>query len=668
MDGLFPTSPAEAPQKSGAYRVLARKYRPQSFDDLIGQEPMVRTLTNAFAIGRIAQGYMLTGVRGVGKTTTARILARALNYELPATDDKPAITRPTIDMAEIGVHCRAIMEGRHVDVIEMDAASHTGIGDIREIIEAVRYKPVSARMKVYVIDEVHMLSNAAFNGLLKTLEEPPEHVKFIFATTEIRKVPVTILSRCQRFDLRRIEPDVLVRHLRKISDAESVEIEDDALRLVARAAEGSVRDSLSLLDQAIAHGEGRISGSQVREMLGLADRARVIDLFEKVMRGDAPGAIAELRGQYDVGADCQVVIADLAEFTHFVTRLKLVPDAALDATASPDEIARGAEFAAGLSLRVLGRAWQILLKGFDEIRTAPKALSAAEMVLVRLAYAADLPTPDEALKALRDGGGSGAAAAAPGAGPASRGGASASTNGGASMGMRTTASTAREPQSDPLPSTGARMALQSDALKAPAARLVASNPDPIAAPSETPAPGVPPKTAPAPTPRTPINSLGDIAVLAADRREVRLKFAVERQMRPVKFEPGRIEIALTPEADRDMVQELARKLSEWTGTRWLVIVSREQGGPTIAEGREAAQDQLLNDARADPLVAAVMRRFPGSRIVDIRVERSAEEEAARVVASLPAGTGEDAGIETDSPLDEDAPLFEADDPGWLPEE
>jgi DNA polymerase-3 subunit gamma/tau len=672
MDGLFPPEPAQstAPasvQKPGAYRVLARKYRPQSFDDLIGQEPMVRTLTNAFAIGRIAQGYMLTGVRGVGKTTTARILARALNYELPATSDHPAITKPTIDMPELGVHCRAIMEGRHVDVIEMDAASHTGIGDIREIIEAVRYKPVSARMKVYVIDEVHMLSNAAFNGLLKTLEEPPEHVKFIFATTEIRKVPVTILSRCQRFDLRRIEADVLVGHLRKISDAEGVEIEDDALRLVARAAEGSVRDSLSLLDQAIAHGEGRISGEQVRQMLGLADRARVIDLFEKAMRGDAPGALAELRGQYEVGADPQVVIADLAEFTHFVTRLKLVPAAAQDATASPDEITRGSEFAAGLSLRVLGRAWQILLKGFDEIRAAPKALSAAEMVLVRLAYAADLPTPDEALRALREGGSVGPAGAVTGQGPAPRGGASGSTTGGMS-GMRSTSSAARETLAEPMPSGGAlpssvtQMALRSDAAKAPAARLVASNPAPTVAPEPAPKPAAMPGL------RTPITSLADIAALAAERREIRLKFAVERQMRPVKFEPGRIEIALTREADRDMVPELARKLSEWTGTRWLVIVSREEGGQTISEAREAAQTQLLDDARADPLVAAVMRKFPGAKIVDVRVERSAEEEAARVVAAIPAGTGEDAGIDADSGLDDDVPMFETDDPGWLPDE
>ena len=644
MDALFPAdaTPPES-QKPGAYRVLARKYRPQSFDDLIGQEPMVRTLKNAFAIGRIAQGYMLTGVRGVGKTTTARILARALNYEISGKIDKP-----TIDMPEWGVHCRAIMEGRHVDVIEMDAASHTGIGDIREIIEAVRYKPVSARMKVYVIDEVHMLSNAAFNGLLKTLEEPPEHVKFIFATTEIRKVPVTVLSRCQRFDLRRIEPDVLVRHLAKISAAESVEIEEDALRLVARAAEGSVRDSLSLLDQAIAHGEGRISAAQIREMLGLAYRARVIDLFEKLMKGDAAGALAELRSQYDVGADPSVVIADLAEFTHFVTRLKLVPEAAGDATASPDEVARGTSFAAGLSVRVLGRAWQILLKGYEEIRSAPRTLSAAEMVLVRLAYAADLPTPDEVARMLRDGGLP--TVSAPGGAPRGPSGGAQASGGGMAMAARP--SYAPDPAA---PAGAPSMRLGTDPAQQPVARLVASNPALAAAASPAAAANAAPN-------KLRLNSLGDIAVLAAEKREIRLKYALERQMRPVKFEPGRIEIALTPEAPREIVQDLAKKLLDWSGERWIVTVSREEGGATIAEEREAAHDRLMTDARADPLVAAVMRKFPGAQIVDIRVERSEEEEAARVVAEVPAGTGEDAGVEFD------APLFEEDDPGWTPED
>jgi len=618
MDGLFPPD-ASASAPSGVYRVLARKYRPQSFDDLIGQEPMVRTLSNAFSTGRIAQGYMLTGVRGVGKTTTARILARALNYEIAGEID-----RPTIAMKREGIHCRAIMEGRHVDVIEMDAASHTSINDIREITEASRYKPVSARTKVYIIDEVHMLSTAAFNGLLKTLEEPPEHVKFIFATTEIRKVPVTILSRCQRFDLRRIETDVLIRHLARIAEAERVEIDEEALRLIARAAEGSVRDSLSLMDQAIAHGEGRIEVAMVREMLGLADRARVIDLFEHLMKGEAAAALAEIRAQYDVGADPVVVIADLAEFVHFVTRLKLVPAAAEDAAATEDERIRGRGFAEALSLRILSRAWQMLLKGYDEVKAAPKALAAAEMLLVRLAYAADLPTPDEALKMLRDGAAPAAGGASAPRGPS--GGAQASFGGGGAAAMPTAMS---RPASEPIASAAAQ----------PGPRLVAST-EPAA------------MKAPEPKPQATVRltSLQDVAVLASEKRDIRLKLAVEKQLRPVRFEEGRIEVSTTKDAAFDLPQELARKLGEWTGIRWVVALSRDEGGATIAEEREAARDRLVTDARADPLVAAVLKRFPGAQIVDVRVNAAEGEDAA-------TGTGEDG-----------VPPAEADDPGWNPED
>ncbi|MEP0584610.1 MAG: DNA polymerase III subunit gamma/tau, partial [Roseibium sp.] len=403
MDDIaFPTAGegAGAPaSKDSAYRVLARKYRPQTFEDLVGQEPMVQTLENAFDTGRIAQAWMLTGVRGVGKTTTARILARGLNYEVPGVADKP-----TVRLEQEGSHCKAIMEGRHVDVIEMDAASHTGINDIREITDAARYRPATARYKVYIIDEVHMLSNAAFNGLLKTLEEPPEHVKFIFATTEIRKVPVTVLSRCQRFDLRRIDQPKLVGLLRRISDAENIQITDEALTLIARAGEGSARDSLSLLDQAMAHGAGAIEAPDVRSMLGLADRARVIDLFEHVMSGNIAAAMEELAAQYAVGADPAVVLTDLADFTHLVTRLKIVPKAGDDVSVTETERVRGHEFAEKLSMRLLSRAWQILLKGVQEVQSAPKPLAAADMVLVRLAYAADLPDPGDALALLRSGG------------------------------------------------------------------------------------------------------------------------------------------------------------------------------------------------------------------------------------------------------------------------
>ena len=383
---------------AGGYRVLARKYRPADFSALIGQQPMVRTLTNAFATNRIAQAWMLTGVRGVGKTTTARILARALNFRTAAVD------RPTVDLTEVGEHCRAILDGRHVDVTEMDAASHTGIDDVREIIEQARYAPLSARYKVFIIDEVHMLSTQAFNGLLKTLEEPPAHVKFIFATTEIRKVPITILSRTQRFDLRRVEAAALVEHLRGIADKEAVAVDDAALAMVARAAEGSVRDALSIFDQAIAHGAGAVSADEVRDMLGLADRARIVDLFELLMRGDVAAALEEFRAQYDVGADPVAVLTDLAEFTHLVTRLRVLPSAAEDTTLPEEERRRGAAFAQTLSLRVLSRTWQMLLKGIAEVQSTHRPASAAEMLLIRIAHSADLPTLDEAIRSLEDAG------------------------------------------------------------------------------------------------------------------------------------------------------------------------------------------------------------------------------------------------------------------------
>ena len=396
------------PRLGKPYRVLARKYRPSSFDDLIGQEAMVRTVSNAFETGRIPQAWILTGVRGVGKTTTARILARALNYEKP----DGSVKGPTIHMPDLGVHCQAIMESRHMDVLEMDAASHTGVDDVRQINDSVRYAPASARYKVYIIDEVHMLSTAAFNAFLKTLEEPPEHAKFVFATTEIRKVPVTVLSRCQRFDLRRVEADVLMTHLGNIAAKEGVEVEPEALGIIARAAEGSVRDSLSLFDQAIAHAAGLVRADAVRQMLGLADRTRVIDLFEHLARGDIASAFGEFRAQYDVGADPVVVLSDLAEFVNFVTRVKIVPATADNVAFGETERVRAREFAAKLSMRVLSRMWQMLLKGIAEVQTATRPAAAAEMVLVRIAYVADLPTPDEAIRMLdQNGGGSQVASA-----------------------------------------------------------------------------------------------------------------------------------------------------------------------------------------------------------------------------------------------------------------
>ena len=395
-DSLFPIADAPTAPLAAPYRVLARKYRPMRFEDLVGQEPMVRTLANSFAAGRIHQAYILTGVRGVGKTTTARILARAFNYSLPGKVD-----HPSIDMPELGVHCQAIMESRHVDVIEMDAASHTGIDDVREIIENARYRPVSARTKVYIIDEVHMLSKQAFNGLLKTLEEPPEHVKFLFATTEIEKVPITVRSRCIRFDLRRIESGPMIAHLRKICAAEGVAAEPEALALIARVAEGSVRDALSLLDQGIAHGgHAGVTAQAVRDMLGLSDRGEVIALFERVMKGEIAEALDLARALHQAGADPADILIELAEFCHFVTRAKIARATADDPAVSEIERERGREFADRLTLGVLTRAWQILLKGVEDVKDSPRPLASAEMALIRLAYASDLPAPEEALRKL----------------------------------------------------------------------------------------------------------------------------------------------------------------------------------------------------------------------------------------------------------------------------
>ena len=585
--------------KAAGYRVLARKYRPQDFSGLIGQEPMVRTLTNAFATGRIAQAWMLTGVRGVGKTTTARILARALNYRTAALD------QPTIDMPDEGEHCRAIMEGRHVDVIEMDAASHTGIDDIRDIIDRVRYAPVSARYKVYIIDEVHMLSTQAFNGLLKTLEEPPPHVKFIFATTEIRKVPITVLSRCQRFDLRRIDAALIIAHLRRIAGLESIEAEDEALAMIARAAEGSMRDAQSILDQAIAHGAGVVAADAVRDMLGLADRARVVDLFEHVMRGDAAAALAEFRAQHDVGADPVAVLTDLAEFTHLVTRLRFVPTAADDASLSQVERTRGAEFAATLSVRALSRAWQMLLKGIGEVQGANRPAMAAEMMLIRLAHAADLPTLDEALKAL-DGKEDLAVAARSGTGASQP------------------APAQQAPAPSPPPRTAAPGSPASGASASGGATQAVRRFE--AEPSAAPEPAQPDVV---------LRSLADIALLAEANRDMKLKVEVKKHVRLVRIEPGRLDVSLTPDAPKTLLNELNAKLQAWTGRQWMVALSREEGGRTLAEQEAAKREDALMDARNDPTVAAVLSRFPGARIIDVRIPDAPEADADAPPADQP---------------------------------
>jgi len=562
------------PEAGKHYRVLARKYRPSSFDDLIGQQAMVRTVSNAFETGRIPQAWILTGVRGVGKTTTARILARALNYEMP----DGSVTGPTIHMPVPGIHCQAIMESRHMDVLEMDAASHTGVDDVRQINDSVRYAPASARYKVYIIDEVHMLSNQAFNAFLKTLEEPPEHVKFVFATTEIRKVPVTVLSRCQRFDLRRVEADVLMAHLANIAGKEQVEAEPEALGIIARAAEGSVRDSLSLFDQAIAHAAGVVRADAVRQMLGLADRTRVIDLFEQLARGDIAAAFAEFREQYDTGADPIVVLSDLAEFVNFVTRVKVVPGTADNVAFGETERRRARDFAAKISMRVLSRMFQMLLKGIAEVQTATRPAAAAEMVLVRIAYVADMPTPDEAIRMLdQNGGGSPVITtnAAPASAPPP------------SMASISPPRAAATPRSGVEASARPQMAAPiSEAQPAPAARRIASFPELVA--------------------------------LAGEKRDLLTKAALEADVRLVRIEDGRLEVTLERSAARTLINDLSRKLEQWTGRRWTVIVSNEAGQPTLRSQNLLEKNQREREAVSDPRVKEVLARFPGAKVVEVR--------------------------------------------------
>ncbi|MCS3764221.1 DNA polymerase III subunit gamma/tau [Bradyrhizobium centrosematis] len=578
--GAPPNPDSAGPAGNAPYRVLARKYRPSSFDDLIGQEAVVRTVSNAFETGRIPQAWILTGVRGVGKTTTARILARALNYEMP----DGSVKGPTIHMPTLGVHCQAIMESRHMDVLEMDAASHTGVDDVRQINDSVRYAPASARYKVYIIDEVHMLSTAAFNAFLKTLEEPPEHAKFVFATTEIRKVPVTVLSRCQRFDLRRVEADVLMKHLANIATKENVEIEPEALGIIARAAEGSVRDSLSLLDQAIAHAAGTVKADAVRQMLGLADRTRVIDLFASLARGDIAAAFKEFRDQYDVGADPIVVLSDLAEFVNFVTRVKIVPATADNVAYGETERVRAKEFAAKISMRVLSRMWQMLLKGIAEVQAATRPAAAAEMVLVRIAYVADLPTPDEAIRMLeQNGDGS----------PVVSGGSAA----------RSSAPAAPMASAAPVSAAPVRMPTSSPSAFGGGARpqMAAPAPDPQGA-----------------APQLRITSFTQLVALAGQKRDLMTKGALEGDMRLVRFEEGRLEVALEPNASKTMISELAKKFEQWTGRRWTIIVSNEQGQPTLRSVNQAAKQEHARTAEADPRVQEVLSRFPGAKVVEVR--------------------------------------------------
>lgn len=559
-----------------AYQVLARKYRPATFADLIGQEDMVRTLKNAFAADRIAHAFIMTGVRGVGKTTTARIIAKGLNCT--GIDGKGG---PTTEPCLQCDNCRAIAEGRHVDVIEMDGASQTKVDDIRNnVLDSVHYAPTSARYKVYIIDEVHMLSNSAFNALLKTLEEPPAHVKFIFATTEIRKVPVTVLSRCQRFDLRRIEPEVMMAHLAKIAGLEQAQIAADALALITRAAEGSVRDAMSLLDQAIAHGAGETTADQVRAMLGLADRGRVLDLFDMVLKGDAAGALTELSAQYSDGADPMAVLRDLAEISHWVSVIKITPEAADDPTVPPDERTRGQAMAAAIPMRVLSRLWQMLLKAIEEVSAAPNAMMAAEMALIRMTHVADLPDPETLMRKIQQGGGAARGTPAPGGG----GGGSPATT-----------------------------------------RAMLNGPSLHVAPS-----GAAVAVAVAPGALAAYATFEDVVALIRRMRDVKLLVDVENGVKLVSYSPGRIEFEPAPHAPRDLAATLQQRLQGWTGTRWGVSIVNEGGAPTIAALRDADRLAAEAEARAaNPVVQAIFAAFPEAQFEGITLARDIVQEQAQ---------------------------------------
>ena len=554
----------DTPEKATPYVVLARKYRPAAFDGLIGQDAMVTTLRNAFATDRIAQGYMLTGVRGVGKTTTARILSRALNYERDGVD------KPTFDMAEFGRHCAEIMEGRHPDVMEMDAASNTGVDNIREIIESARYKPLMARYKVYLIDEVHMLSKGAFNALLKTLEEPPAHVKFIFATTEVRKVPLTVLSRCQRFDLRRVEVPVLIGHFKKIIAEEGGEADEEALAAIARAAEGSVRDGLSLLDQALAMSAGKVNLERVRDMLGLADRGRIFDLLEKLLGGATGEALAIFAGLHRDGAEPAQILSDLAEAVHTTTRAKTLGTANAGEALSGDERRRATGLGQRLSVAILARAWQILLKGLEELANAPNQAAAAEMVLIRLAYTADLPAPADIINAL---GGAQRAPARPAEAPAEK----------------------RPPARAPV--SALEPAEEDDSLAD----------DDIGPLADA--------ASPAPIVRT----FEDVVALASERREAKLKVHLEEHVSLVRFDPaGSIELHLLAGAPKELANELREKLNQWTDKRWMVALSKTPGAVALGQAQRDRQAAEIRDAEQHPAVAAILQKFPDAQVTSVR--------------------------------------------------
>lgn len=577
--GLFPSTE----DKGTAYRVLARKYRPTTFAELIGQEAMVRTLSNAFASGRIAHAFILTGVRGIGKTTTARIIARGLNCT--GADGQGG---PTVTPCGVCPSCKALAEDRHVDVIEMDAASRTGVGDIREMIEGVRYKPVLGRYKIYIVDEVHMLSTAAFNALLKTLEEPPPHVKFIFATTEIRKIPITVLSRCQRFDLRRLDAAQLAEHLTGIAIKEGAAIDPEAAAMLGRAADGSVRDGLSLLDQAIAMAEGPVTPQQVQAMLGLADRTQVWDLFEDVISGHPAEGLTRLQDMYRAGADPAVILQDMLEAVHWLARLKVAPEASQDPGVAEAEKSRGTDLAARLAMPQVVRAWQILLKGLSETQTAARPLQAAEMVLIRLAYAADLPPPGDLIRQLRDGSGVVAAGSPPSGGHASG------------------------------PSGGRTMA--SGRSGTGVASAIATKPDlePESVLSEAEVQAVA------------VKDFEEVVALFESRREAKLAAHLKKDIRLVRFEQGQIAVQMDASAPTTLPRDLARCLSEWTGMRWFVSTAESGGEATLQEQRAVTEKHKREKALQHPNIQAVMNAFPGAIIAEVKPIGSDSSDEAQM--------------------------------------
>ena len=573
-------------EETTKYQVLARKYRPETFSDLIGQEAMVRTLKNAFDADRIAQAFMMTGIRGVGKTTTARIIAKGMNCI-----GLEGNTGPTTSPCGQCEHCVAISEGRHVDVLEMDAASRTGVDDIREIIDSVHYRAASARFKIYIIDEVHMLSNNAFNALLKTLEEPPEHVKFIFATTEIRKVPVTVLSRCQRFDLRRIEPEEMIKMLQNLAKLENASISNEALALITRASEGSARDAQSLLDQAISHGAGETSVDQVRAMLGLADRGRVLDLFEFIMRGQAKEALNELGSQYSDGADPIGIIRDLAEVTHWVSIIKITPDAADDPTVSPDEKTRGQAFSQSLSMRILTRTWQLLLKALEEISSAPNPMMAAEMAVIRITHVSDLPSPEELVKKLTS--------------THSESEGVKKGNPGKSISNTTSSNfkPTQQTETRPIKNEGnTALALDTETLDLQ------------------------------------YPTFESVLEIIRKFRDMKLLIDVENSVRLSSYVPGRIEFTPTENAPKDLAQRLGQLLQNWTGFRWAITVVRDCSGETIQEERNAKDATLKREAKLHPFVKTVFDNFPKASIIEIKSQAEIIAEAEET--GLPEIEGE----------------------------